>query len=141
MNINNDHSIVYNRKKMIISTLFKPLLHVVSCWVVECSSNERCGIYSLPGRCLLMIFAVSVALAMLEWIRTSYLNPSAASLWPVNSAWSRPESGEAVVTVNTYFGSGLLPGQRFRFIRGNQDLMESGPSPCHCFRSGCTGSV
>uniref|UniRef100_A0A672ITV3 Uncharacterized protein n=1 Tax=Salarias fasciatus TaxID=181472 RepID=A0A672ITV3_SALFA len=27
---------------------------------------------------------------MLEWIRTSYFKPSAANLWPVSSACSRP---------------------------------------------------
>lgn len=32
-----------------------------------------------PGRCLLMMCAVSVALVMLEWIRTSYFSPSDAS--------------------------------------------------------------
>lgn len=32
-----------------------------------------------PGRYLLMICAVSVALVMLEWIRTSYFRPSDAS--------------------------------------------------------------
>lgn len=40
-----------------------------------------------------MIFAVSVALAMLEWTKTSYLSPNAANRWPVNSACSRPGSG------------------------------------------------
>uniref|UniRef100_A0A3Q1IU70 Uncharacterized protein n=1 Tax=Anabas testudineus TaxID=64144 RepID=A0A3Q1IU70_ANATE len=37
---------------------------------------------------------------MLEWIRTSYLNPSAANLWPVNSACSRPASGGTVRTLS-----------------------------------------
>lgn len=54
----------------------------------EC--EKQYGIYPLPDRCLLMIFAVSLALAMLEWIRMSYLSPNAAKRWPVNSACSRP---------------------------------------------------
>lgn len=33
-------SIVYNPKGIKISTLFKPLLHLVSGWVTECSSRE-----------------------------------------------------------------------------------------------------
>lgn len=34
----------------------------------------------LPGMYLLMMCAVSVALVMLEWIRTSYFKPNAANL-------------------------------------------------------------
>lgn len=60
-------------------------------------SKPLCGTYPLPGRCLLMICAVSVALAMLEWIRTSYLSPNAAKRLPVNSACSRPGSGDTKV--------------------------------------------
>lgn len=43
------------------------------------------------------MFAVSVALVMLEWINTSYFNPSAANLWPVSSACSRPVDGETLI--------------------------------------------
>lgn len=39
-----------------------------------------------------MMFAVSVALVMLEWMRTSYLSPNAANRFPVSSACSRPGS-------------------------------------------------
>lgn len=46
-----------------------------------------------------MIFAVSVALAMLEWIRTSYFSPNAANRLPVNSACSRPGSGNTAAII------------------------------------------
>lgn len=62
------------------------------------AADVGCDISPLPGRCLLMICAVSEALVMLEWIRTSYLIPNAASRWPVNSACSRPGSGKTIVT-------------------------------------------
>lgn len=45
-----------------------------------------------------MMCAVSVALAMLEWTRTSYLSPNAANRLPVNSACSRPGSEDTTVT-------------------------------------------
>lgn len=48
-----------------------------------------------------MICAVSVALVMLEWIRTSYWRPSDASRCPVSSACSRPESGHTHTEVTS----------------------------------------
>lgn len=45
---------------------------------------------SVPGRYLLMMLAVSAALVMEEWMRTSYFSPSIANLCPVYSACSRP---------------------------------------------------
>lgn len=44
-----------------------------------------------PGRCLLMMLAVSVALVMEECTRISYFIPKTDSLCPVSSACSRPE--------------------------------------------------
>ena len=49
------------------------------------------------------MLAVSVALAMLEWIRTSYFSPSAANLWPVSSACSRPGSRDTAIITKDLF--------------------------------------
>lgn len=56
-----------------------------------------------------MIFAVSVALVMLECTRMSYLSPNAAKRLPVSSACSRPgrrrtQVGEGVWVVGREAG-------------------------------------
>lgn len=85
-------------------------------WKVKC---EQCSVLLVPGRCLLMIFAVSTALDMLEWIRTSYFIPRAASLWPVNSACSRPERGQTVAVL-THICIETAAGSTFQRHKGRQ---------------------
>lgn len=63
-----------------------------------------------------MICAVSVALAMLEWIRTSYLSPNAAKRLPVNSACSRPGSGDTFEQMTGLSETGKIQGKQQRFF-------------------------
>lgn len=62
-----------------------------------------------------MILAVSVALAMLEWTRMSYLSPSAAKRSPVSSACSRPATRHTAAGQARWVES----GER-RAVPGNQ---------------------
>lgn len=126
------------------------------------AADVGCDISPLPGRCLLMICAVSEALVMLEWIRTSYLIPNAASRWPVNSACSRPGSGKTIVTGmkgqsktmynlteplswwNTpdwNYNPDQYAVNRLGDMRRGKDLTEWGSFLCHYSHSGCTGSA
>lgn len=80
-----------------------------------------------------MMCAVSVALAMLEWTRTSYLSPNAANRLPVSSACSRPGSEDTTVTQSALLETrrrqqttGKLY-QRLSLVHNMHAVTQSGP--------------